>query len=117
MKEIRAYVRVHMLDKVVRALEDAGFTDMTIADLRAVRQGLHEEDLHYSIEIAERFMNVAELALVVRDSDVGTVTRLICKKARTGKKGDGLVFVCPVDDVIHIRTGASGEAAVDSPSK
>jgi nitrogen regulatory protein PII len=50
---------------------------------------------------------------VVRDGDVGTVTRLICKKARTGKKRDGLVFVCPVDDVIHIRTGISGEASLE----
>jgi nitrogen regulatory protein PII len=55
MKEISAYVRVHMLDKVVHALEEAGFTDMTIDDLRAVRQGLQEGDLHYSIEIAERY--------------------------------------------------------------
>jgi nitrogen regulatory protein PII len=116
MKEVKAYVRIHMLDKVVRGLEDAGFTDMTIDDLRAIRRGLRDEDLDYSVGLAERYMGVAKLALVVRDRDVRTVTRIVCEKARTGEKGDGLIYVCPVGEAIHIRTGVSGEAAVESPS-
>ena len=114
MKEVKAYIRVHMLERVIRSLEEAGFTDVTIADLRAVRQGLREEDLHYSIEIADRYMNVAELALVVASRDVATVVRIICERARTGEKGDGLIYVSPVEHAVHIRTGVSGEGAVES---
>lgn len=117
MKEIKAYVRVHRLDKVVSGLEDAGFTDMTVIDVRAIRRGIAEEDLEYSPELAERCMNVAKLAIVVRDADVDLVTRVIRERARTGVKGDGLIYVCPVDEAIHIRTGTCGETAVESPGK
>ncbi|MFQ5666197.1 MAG: P-II family nitrogen regulator [Candidatus Binatia bacterium] len=116
MKEVRAYVRIHMLDKVIRGLEDAGFTDMTVDDLRAIRRGLRDQDLDYSVELADRYMNVAKLALVVRDGDVAGVTRIICDHARTGAKGDGLIYVIPVEEVIHVRTGASGELAIESPT-
>lgn len=117
MKEIKAYVRVHMLDKVIRGLEDAGFTDMTVIDVHAIRSGLRDEDMAYSVELAERYMNVAKLAIVVRDQDVDVATRLICERARTGAKGDGLIYVSPVEEAIHIRTGACGESAVESPGE
>lgn len=116
MKEIKAYVRIPMLDKVIRGLEEAGFTDMTVIDVRAIRHGLREDDLAYSIELAERYMNVAELVLVVRDQDVPAVTHIICARARTGTKGDGLIYVSPVEDAIHIRTGECGEQAAVSPT-
>lgn len=117
MKKIKAYVRVHKLDAVVSGLEKEGFTDITVIDVRAIRRGLAEEDLEYSSELAERCMNVAKIAIVVRDSDVELVTRAIRERARTGIKGDGLIYVCPVDEAIHIRTGTSGETAVVSPGK
>lgn len=116
MKEIKAYVRVHMLDKVIRALESEGFSDMTVIDVRAIRQRLRPEDLEYSVELTKRYMNVAKLAIVVRDHDVATVSGIICTHARTGAKGDGLIYVSPVEEAIHIRTGASGESAVESPT-
>jgi nitrogen regulatory protein PII len=113
MKEIKAYVRVHMVDKVIRGLEEAGFTDMTVIDVRAIRKGLREEDLEYSVELAERYMNVAKLEIVVRDHDVERARRVIAEGARTGAHGDGLIYVCPVDDAMHICTGVSGEAALE----
>jgi nitrogen regulatory protein P-II 1 len=116
MKEIKAYVRVHMLDKVIRALEAAGFTDMTVIDVRAIRRQLRSQDLAYSLELAKRYMNVAKLAIVVRDDDVAAVSDIICTSARTGTKGDGLIYVTPVEQAIHIRTGASGESAIESPA-
>jgi nitrogen regulatory protein PII len=117
MKEIKAYVRVHMLDKVIRGLEEAGFTDMTVIDVRAIRSGIRDEDLEYSLELAERYMNVAKLAIVVRDADTDKVIQIIRERARTGQKGDGLIYLCPVDEAVHVRTGASGESAVESPGK
>lgn len=117
MKEIKAYIRVHMLDKVIRGLEDAGFTDMTVIDVRAIRRDLRDEDMAYSVELAERYMNVAKLVIVVRDQDVDVATRLICERAHTGAKGDGLIYVSPVEEAIHIRTGACGESAIESPGE
>lgn len=114
MKEIKAYIRVHMLDKVIRALEGEGFTDMTVIDVKAIRHGLRDEDLEYSLELASRYMNVAKLAIVVRDRDVGSVVQIIRDHAHTGHKGDGLIYVCPVEDGVHVRTGARGEGAVGS---
>ena len=115
MREVKAYVRVHMLDKVIRGLEGAGFTDMTVIDVKAIRQGLRAEDLNYSLELARRYMDVAKLDIMVRDVDLERVLKIIQKTARTGRKGDGLIYVSPVEEAVHIRTGMSGEAAVVSP--
>ena len=114
MKAIKAYVRVHMVDKVIRGLEDAGFTEMTVIDVRAIRKGLSEDDLAYSVELAKRYMNVATLELVVPDRHVDQVRGIIAKQARTGLRGDGLIYVCPVEDAMHIASGESGEAALES---
>ena len=70
MKEIRAYIRINMLSAVIRGLEDGGFTDITVIDMRALRRGLPDEDIYYSVELAERYMSVASLTIVVRDSAV-----------------------------------------------
>jgi nitrogen regulatory protein PII len=117
VKEIKAFVRRHMIDKVIHSLEDAGFTDMTVIDVDAVRRGLRDEDLEYSVELAERYMTVARLELVVRDADLDRAVRTIREHARTGTKGDGLIYVSPVEQAIHVRTGAAGEDAVPSPAK
>ena len=105
MKLIKAYIRTNMIDKVIRALEDAGFTDMTVIDVKAIRSGINERDLEYSIELAERYMNVAKLDMVLQDNDVERAKEIILKSARTGRKGDGFIYTSPVDEAIHIRTG------------
>ena len=108
MKEVKAYVRVHMLDKVIRGLEKAGYSDMTVIDVMAIRQGLDEQDVSYSLELAERYMKVARLELVLQDGDVEKAVGVILRTAKTGRKGDGLIYVSPVDEAIHIRTGVRG---------
>lgn len=115
MKEVKAYVGIHMLDKVIHGLEEAGFTDMVIDDLRCIRRGLHSEDLQYSVELAEQYMNVAMVVLVVHDSDVAAVTGIIPQYARTGVKGDGLIYVSGVETAIRIHSGARDEQALEPP--
>ena len=105
MKLIKAYIRTNMITKVVHALEAAGFTDMTLIDVKAVRGGIDPKDLEYSVEFAERYMNVAKLEIVLEDKHVESAKETILKTARTGRNGDGLVYVSPVDEAIHIRTG------------
>jgi nitrogen regulatory protein P-II 1 len=106
MKLIKAYIRLNMIDKVVHALEAGGFTDMTVIDVRAIRSGIDSKDLEYSVELADRYMNVAKLEIVLAEDHVELAKATILKTAKTGRKGDGLVFASPVDEAIHIRTGA-----------
>jgi nitrogen regulatory protein P-II 1 len=94
-----------MIDKVVQALESSGFTNMTVVDVKAIRKGINPKDLDYSLELAERYMNAAKLEIVLEDDHVELVKEIIAKTARTGRKGDGFIYVSPVDDAIHIRTG------------
>ena len=105
MKLIKAYIRTKMIDNVINALENAGFTDMTVVDVKAIRGGIDPKDLDYSVELAERYMNVAKLEIVLQDERVDLAKETILKTARTGRKGDGLVYVSPIDEAIHIRTG------------
>jgi nitrogen regulatory protein P-II 1 len=105
MKLIKAYIRTNMIDKVVHALESGGFTDMTLVDVKAIRTGIDPKDLDFSVEIAERYMNVAKLEIVLKDEHVELARETILKSARTGRKGDGLIYVSPIDEAIHIRTG------------
>lgn len=105
MKLIKAYIRTNMIDKVINALEAGGFTDMTVVDVRAIRNGIDPKDLEYSVELAERYMNVAKLEMVLQDEHVELAKETILKTARTGRKGDGLVYVSSVDEAVHVRTG------------
>lgn len=105
MKLIKAYIRTNMINKVIQALEAAGFADMTLIDVKALRAGIDPKDLEFSVEIAERYMNVAKLEIVLDDEHMELAKETILKTARTGRKGDGLVYVSPVDEAIHIRTG------------
>jgi nitrogen regulatory protein P-II 1 len=105
MKLVKAYIRTNMVDKVIHALEAGGFTDMILIDVRAIRAGIDPKDLEYSVELAERYMSVAKLEIVLEDEHVELAKETILKTARTGRKGDGLVYVSPVDETIHIRTG------------
>jgi nitrogen regulatory protein P-II 1 len=90
-----------MIDKVISALENAGFTDMTVIDVKAIRNGIDPKDLEYSVEIAERYMNVAKLDIVLKDEDADRAKEIMLKTARTGRKGDGFIYTSPVDDAIH----------------
>ena len=105
MKLIKAYIRTNMIDKVISALEAGGFTDMTVIDVKAIRRGIDPKDLEYSVELAERYMNVAKLEIVLKDECVELARETILKTAKTGRKGDGFVYVSPVDEAVHIRTG------------
>ena len=105
MKEVKAYIRRHMIDQIVQSLEQAGYTDMTLIDVKGITTGLKGEDYHYSLELAEKYMNVVKLEIVCTDKDAARILGIIKKHGRTGKKGDGLVFVTPVEQVVRIHNG------------
>lgn len=114
MLEIKAFVRVNMVDKVLRALEAADISNITVIDVRAIWTDKRERprEMHYSMELAEQYMNVAKVETLVKDEDGEHVIELIREAARTGRPGDGMVYAMPVRSAIHVRTGRRDEDAL-----
>ncbi|MFQ5641344.1 MAG: P-II family nitrogen regulator [bacterium] len=109
MKEIKSYVRVKNLEKVVHALEESGFHNITIIDVSALGRLADLKEAKYSIEFVERYSKIAKIELVCGDEDVAKVVEVIQKKACTHQPGDGIIFIAPVERAIKIRTGEEGE--------
>lgn len=114
MLEIKAFVRVNMVDKVLQALETVGISNISVIDVRAIWTDKRERprEMHYSLELAERYMNVAKVETLVKDEDGDRVMELIRGAARTGRPGDGMVYALPVRSAIHVRTGRRDDDAL-----
>lgn len=102
MKEVKVYIRPHAVNRVVEALEREGFTDMTLIDVRSISAGLSPQDYKYSLELAEKYMDVIKLEIVCDDEQAEKAVKIIQQTAHTGRKGDGIIFVTPVEKLIHI---------------
>jgi len=112
MKKIEATIRPEKLEAVRGALAEIGILGMTITQVSGRgRQGgiaLQWRVGEYRVE----FLPKAKIEVVVLDEDVGKALNAIVRKARTGERGDGKIFVLPVDNAIRIRTGDQGENAI-----
>jgi len=105
MKLIKAIIKPERFEFIKKALEDKGFVSMTIAEVRG-----RGEQKGISLEYRGGLMTVdilpkIQIEIVVKDKDVDTVITIITESARTGKIGDGKIFVIPVEKAIRIRTG------------
>jgi len=114
MKEVKAYVRVRKAENVVRALEEAGFTRMTIIDVSALGKLADSEETKYSIEFVEKYSKMAKIELVCQDRDVDVVVTVIQQNGCTHQHGDGMIFVAPVERAVRIRTGEEGGEILQS---
>ncbi|NOX36753.1 MAG: P-II family nitrogen regulator [Calditrichaeota bacterium] len=112
MKEIKAYIRVEKAVDVLRALDEAGIDGVTLIDVMGMGTLADPQQTKYSIEYVEKYSRISKLEVVCRDEDVHKIVETIRKAAYTGLKGDGMIYVSPVDMVVKIRTGAQGEAAL-----
>ena len=112
MKKIEAIVRPHLLEGVKDALQTLGVQGMTISEVKGFgRQKGHTEvyrGSEYKVEVVPKL----KVEVVVDDELVENAVDAIIKTARTGKFGDGKIFVFPVEESIRIRTGEHGENAV-----
>ena len=109
MKKIDAFIRPETFEPIRQELLKSGFPSLTISDVRGSgrQEGITE---HYrGAEMDGNVRPKLKLEIVVDDDDLTFVTETILKHARTGKIGDGKIFVLPVEDVIRVRTGESGE--------
>lgn len=124
MKEIIAIVRMNMVGLTRKALADAGFCRMTatkvmgrgkmLKDLALVDQAPEEnrELLLESLLKGGRLIPKRMLTILVQDEDVAKVVETIIEVNKTGHIGDGKIFVLPVSEVVRVRTGERGEAAI-----
>lgn len=113
MKELKAYIRESRLKDVVRALRAAGATSLTV--VKTVPMGAEVEpdyvDTLREVPV-EHFGPMMKLELVCEDPRVEEYVDIIREAARTGERGDGVVFVSPVEDAVRIRSGERGDQAV-----
>jgi nitrogen regulatory protein P-II 1 len=112
MKKIESIIRPHVLDAVKTALQDIGVAGMTITEVKGFgRQKGHTETYRGS-EYTVDFLPKVKIEVVLPEDLVDAAVDAILKTAKTGKFGDGKIFVIPVEEVIRIRTGEQDEQAL-----
>ncbi len=102
MKEVKAYIRHQTVNRVVENLEREGFSEMTLIDVRGITAALPQAEYKYSLELAEKYMDVIKLEIVCSDDQASRIVEIIRQTAHTGRGGDGIVFVTPVDQVLKV---------------
>jgi nitrogen regulatory protein P-II 1 len=112
MKKIEAIIKPFKLDEVREALSALGVSGLTVTEVKGFGRQKGHTELYRGAEYVVDFLPKVKIELVVADSMVDTAIEAIVKTARTGKIGDGKIFVSNVDQVIRIRTGETGETAV-----
>jgi nitrogen regulatory protein P-II 1 len=112
MKKIEAIIKPFKLEEVKDALIKVGIGGMTVSEVRGFGQQKGETEIYRGTEYVVDFLPKIKIEVIVKDEDVEKVIEAIANAARTGRVGDGKIFVIPVEDVIRIRTGERGEKAV-----
>ena len=112
MKQITAIIKPFKLDEVREALADVGVSGLTVTDVKGFGRQKGHPELYRGAEYVVDFLPKVKVEAVVADGLVERAIEAITKAARTGKIGDGKIFVRSVEQVIRIRTGEQGEEAV-----
>lgn len=112
MKKIEAIIKPFKLDDVREALTDLGVNGLTITEVKGFGRQKGHTEIYRGAEYAVDFLPKVKVELVLPDDMVERAVEAIIAVARTGKIGDGKIFVSPVEEVIRIRTSEQGEAAI-----
>ncbi|HYE75290.1 MAG TPA: P-II family nitrogen regulator [Blastocatellia bacterium] len=112
MKKIEAIIRPHLLESVKDALQTIGVQGMTISEVKGFGRQKGHTEVYRGSEYKVEFVPKVKLELVVDDEILERATEAVAKAARTGKFGDGKIFIFPVEDAVRIRTGEHGEHAI-----
>jgi len=112
MKKIEAIIKPFKLDDVREALSEVGVTGLTVTEVKGFGRQKGHTELYRGAEYVVDFLPKVKIEAVVPDNLVDRCIETITNAARTGKIGDGKIFVYPVGEVIRIRTGERGEEAV-----
>jgi nitrogen regulatory protein P-II 2 len=112
MKLVTAIIKPFKLDDVRAALSDIGVQGVTVTEVKGFGRQKGHTELYRGAEYVVDFLPKVKLEIAVADGVVETVIEAITKAANTGKIGDGKIFVSPLEQVIRIRTGETGEDAI-----
>lgn len=112
MKMITAVIKPFKMDEVREALADVGVTGLTVSDVKGFGRQKGHTELYRGAEYVVDFLPKVKIEVAVKDEDVDRCVDAIVNAARTGKIGDGKIFVTEIERVIRIRTGDLDEAAV-----
>jgi len=112
MKKIEAIIKPFKLDEVKDALNVIGVQGMTVTEVKGFGRQKGHVELYRGAEYDVAFIPKIKIEVVVGEGMLEKAVALIQDKARTGKIGDGKIFVTSIDQIIRIRTGETGEAAI-----
>ncbi len=112
MKKIEAIIKPFKLDEVKESLQAVGVQGMTVSEVKGFGRQKGHTELYRGAEYVVDFLPKVKIDIIVNDADVQKVVEAIQKASKTGRIGDGKIFVTPVEAVIRIRTGETGESAI-----
>jgi len=112
MKKIEAIIKPFKLENVKDALAELAIDGMTVSEVKGFGRQKGHTEIYRGSEYTVDFLPKIKIEIVLADSLVSSVSTAIVKAARTGKIGDGKVFVSPVDEAVRIRTQEAGEKAL-----
>ena len=112
MKKIEAIIKPFKLEEVKEALAEIGVEGMTVTEVKGFGRQKGHTEIYRGSEYTVDFLPKIKIEVVLADSQLEQATAAIIKAAKTGKIGDGKVFVSPVEEAIRIRTDETGEKAV-----
>lgn len=112
MKLLKCVVRPNALEKVKEALSGLGIMGMTVSEVKGFGRQKGHKEVYRGAEYIIDFTPKVEIEVVVKDDLVQQAVSAVRDAAQSGKIGDGKIFVVPVDEVVRIRTGETGEAAI-----
>jgi nitrogen regulatory protein P-II 1 len=112
MKKIEAVIKPFKLEEVKEALSDFGIVGMTVTEVKGFGRQKGQTEIYRGNEYSVDFLPKIKIEVVLSEDKVDEAVDAILKAARTGKIGDGKIFVMPVEEVVRIRTGETADAAV-----
>jgi nitrogen regulatory protein PII len=112
MKKIEAIIKPFKLEEVKEALNQAGIDGMTVSEVKGFGRQKGHTEIYRGSEYTVDFLPKIKVEIVLADNEVAGAVAAIIAAAKTGKIGDGKIFVLPVEEVVRIRTEERGEAAV-----
>ena len=112
MKLIKAIIKPFKLEEVKDSLSDVGINGMTVTEVKGFGRQKGHTEIYRGSEYTVDFLPKTVLDIVIEDEQVDTATKAILSAAKTGKIGDGKIFILPVEEAIRIRTEESGNEAL-----
>jgi len=112
MRKVEAIIKPFKLDEVKEGLNEIGIQGITVSEVKGFGRQKGHTELYRGAEYVVDFIPKIKMEIIVKDDMVAKVVEVIEESAKTGRIGDGKIFVTPVDEVVRIRTGERGEDAI-----